>query len=75
MVRAVGIEQDRTVIVSRLRRRGVMADSGANACMADSEDNLVDCHDMYLVEAGLAIQVKIFQDAQMYAHGIHGDAG
>ena len=52
---AVGINQDAAVIVCRVTRAGVMADSGANACMDDSEVNFVNCHNIRPVTMGLAI--------------------
>ena len=44
--RTVKIEQDKTIILCRMIQKGVMADSGANACMSDSEAHLVGCHDI-----------------------------
>ena len=51
----VGIVQDATVIVYHMTATGVMADTGANACMADSEVLLEGCHDTRPVTVGLAI--------------------
>ena len=37
---------------------GVMADTGANVCMADSEVLLEDCYDIRPVTVGLAITLQ-----------------
>jgi hypothetical protein len=42
-------------MVYRVNAAGVMADSGGNACMANSEAHLVDCHDIPPVTVGLAL--------------------
>ena len=52
---AVGIAQDNTVVVCQVNTVGFMADSGTNACMADSEADLVDCHDIPPVTVGLVL--------------------
>ena len=53
--RAVGIPDGRAT-VCRIKTAGIMADSGANACMANSEDVLVGCHNVQPVSVGLAIE-------------------
>ena len=54
-IRMVGIVQESTDAVCQLDAAGVMTDSGANACMADLEENLVNCHDIHPVTVGLAL--------------------
>ena len=54
-VRAVGIAQDTTVVVKSVGAQGVLSDSGANLCMADSETHLVKCHDITPVLVGFAL--------------------
>ena len=51
----MGIAQDNAVIVCRVNAAGVMADSSAIVCMANSEMNLVDCHDIRQMTVGLAL--------------------
>ena len=46
MTKTVGIGQDKTIIVFHVIQKGVMADSGANTCMADSEAHLVGYHNI-----------------------------
>ena len=53
--RAVGIPDGRAT-VCRIKTAGIMADSGANACMANSEDVLVECHNVQPVSVGLTIE-------------------
>ena len=54
-MRAVGIDQGMTVILCRMTVTGVMADSGANTCMADSEVYLLGFHNICTVTVGSAI--------------------
>ena len=54
-MRVVGIAQDRSVVTCKVQRKGLLADNGANAYMPDSEENLVDCHDIPPVAIRLAI--------------------
>jgi hypothetical protein len=46
ITRTVGIEHEKTIIVCRMIQKGVMADRGANAYMANSEAHLVGCHNI-----------------------------
>ena len=57
-IRTVGINQDTTVIVYSMTATGVMDGSGANACIADSEVLLVDCHSIRPVTVGLVIAAQ-----------------
>lgn len=57
-VQVVGIDQETVVIVYRLTATGVMTDSGANACMADLETHLVDCHRIRPVTVGLTLAAQ-----------------
>ena len=44
--------------------RGVMADSGANSCMADTETHLIGCHDIKPITLGLAL--KLDEEIQQF---------
>jgi hypothetical protein len=75
-IRTVGIDQDATVMVYRMTATGVMADTGTNACMADSEVLLEGCHGIRPVMVGLAIvsqkDLIMHTCARMgYLHVIH----
>ena len=56
IVRIVGIGNWKEVIVRAMNVNGVLSDTGANSCMADTEDNLVQCHDIAPVSVGLALK-------------------
>ena len=44
------------MIVKALTTNGVLSDTGANSCMADSEAHLTGCHDIAPVSVGLALK-------------------
>ena len=56
IVRMVGIGNWGEVIVKALTTNGVLSDTGANSCMADSEAHLTGCHDIAPVSVGLALK-------------------
>jgi hypothetical protein len=56
VVRMVGINNGGTVVVKAMASNGVLSDTGANSCMADSEEHLVQCHDIAPVAVGLALK-------------------
>ena len=56
LTKMIGIELFGAVIVRTLVAGGVLSDSGANACMADTEEHLVRCHDITPVAVGLALK-------------------
>jgi len=55
-IKMIGIELFGEVIVKMLVAGGVLSDSGANVCMADTEEHLVRCHDIAPVAVGLALK-------------------
>ena len=56
IVRMAGIGNWEEVIVRAMTANGVLSDTGANSCMADSEDNLIQCHNIAQVSVGLALK-------------------
>ena len=54
-IRTIGIVQDPEVRILKMDMNGIMSDSGANTCMAGSEENLIGCHDIPPVTLGLAL--------------------
>ena len=46
MARTVCIVRDDMIVICRMIQNGVMADSGANACMTDYATHLVRCHEI-----------------------------
>jgi len=55
-IRMIGINHLGEVIVRALVAGGILSDSGANSCMADTEEHLVRCHDIAPVAVGLALK-------------------
>ena len=52
IIRMVGIGNGGEVVVRAMTVNGFLSDTGANLCMADSEENLVQCHDITPVSVG-----------------------
>ena len=57
-IKMIGIDLLGEVIVRTLVAGGVLSDSGANACMADTEEHLVRCHDIAPVAVGFALKSR-----------------
>ena len=51
-----------TIRMYKLDKKEVMANSGANSCMADTEAYLIGCHDITPITLGLAL--KLDESAQ-----------
>ena len=49
----VGIAQGAEIVVRAMTKDGVLSDSGANSCVTDSKQHLIQCHDVHPVSVGL----------------------
>ena len=56
-IRTIGIVQDPEVRILKMDTNGIISDSGANTCMAGSEENLIGCHNILPVTLGLALHL------------------